>query len=38
MRNVNEWPKSIGLWTIFKNILYENNKVINFIDNFLYFL
>ena len=29
--------KSIGLRTIFKNILWKNDKVINFVDSFLYF-
>ena len=33
MRNV----KGIGLETIFKNILLENDKAIDFSDNFLYF-
>ena len=33
MRNV----KGIGLGTIFRNILLENDKAINFFDNFLYF-
>ena len=32
-----KYPKCIGLWTIFRNILGENEKVINFINNFLYF-
>ena len=38
MENVNECSKGIGLGTIFKNILHENDKTINFVDNFLYFL
>ena len=29
--------KGFGLGTIFKNILWENKKIINFIDCFLYF-
>ena len=37
MGNVKKWPKSIGLRVIFNNILWENVKTINFIDNFLYF-
>ena len=37
MRNVNECPKNIGLETIFRNILQENDKAINCFDNFLYF-
>ena len=28
---------SISLWIIFKNILYENDKVIDFVNSFLYF-
>ena len=35
--NVNGYPKGIGLRTIFRNILWENDKAINFSDNFLYF-
>ena len=38
MENVNECPKGISLGTIFKNILWENDKTINLFDNFLYFL
>ena len=37
MRNVNKWLKDIGLGTIFRNILWENNKIINYVDIFLYF-
>ena len=37
MENVNECLKDIGLETIFRNILWENNKAINFIDSFIYF-
>ena len=37
-RNINECPKSISLGTIFRNILLENDKEINFFDSFfLYF-
>ena len=35
---VNKCPKDIGLRIIFKNILRKNDKVINFVNNFLYFL
>ena len=35
--NINECPKDISLGITFRNILQENNKVINFSDNFLYF-
>ena len=38
MRKVNEYSKSIGLAYIFKNILWEKKKKINFFDGFLYFL
>ena len=38
MENVNECPKGISLRTIFKNILLKNDKTINVVDNFLYFL
>ena len=37
MRNVKESLKGIDLATIFRNILWKNDKVINFFDNFLYF-
>ena len=30
MRNVNKWLKDIGLGTIFRNILWKNDKAINF--------
>ena len=36
--NVKECPKSIGLRIIFKNILWENDKAINFIDNFYFYI
>ena len=36
--NINEYLKGIGLRAIFRNILQDNDKVINFFDNFLYFL
>ena len=36
--NINEYLKGIGLRSIFRNILQENDKVINFFDSFLYFL
>ena len=35
--NINEYSKNIDLKTIFKNILWEIDKIINFINNFLYF-
>ena len=38
MEKVNECPKSISLRIIFKNILLKNDKTINVVDNFLYFL
>ena len=38
MKNVKECLKDISLETIFKNILWENDKKKNFIDSFLYFL
>ena len=38
MEKVNECPKGISLRTIFKNILLKNDKTINVVDNFLYFL
>ena len=31
MRNVNEYPKGIDLEAIFRNILLENDKTINFL-------
>ena len=34
MRNVNECSKSIGLKTIFRNILWKNDKTINFLTTF----
>ena len=37
MRNVKESLKGIDLATIFRNILWKNDKVINFVDSFLYF-
>jgi len=37
MENVNECPKGIGLGTIFKNILWENDKTIDYVNSFLYF-
>ena len=37
MENVNEYLKGISLGNIFKNILCENDKMINYVDNFLYF-
>ena len=37
MENVNEYSKSIGLGTTFRNILWKNDKTINFFDDFLYF-
>ena len=37
-KNVNRYSKCIGLETIFKNILRKNDKIINFVNNFLYFL
>ena len=37
MGNVNECLKGIDLETIFRNILRKNDKVINFVDSFLYF-
>ena len=37
MENVNEYPKGISLGTIFKNILWKNDKIINYVDSFLYF-
>ena len=38
MKIVKECPKDISLETIFRNILWENDKKKNFIDRFLYFL
>ena len=38
MRNVNKCLKDINLRIIFRNILWKNDKTINFVDNFLYFL
>ena len=38
MGNVKECPNSIGLRIIFKNILWENDKAINFIDNFYFYI
>ena len=35
--NVKERSKGIGLETIFRNILWENDKKIYFVDIFLYF-
>jgi len=35
--NVNKCPKDIDLGTIFRNILWENDKTINYVDNLLYF-
>ena len=35
--NVNKCPKGISLGTIFKNVLLEIDKAINFFNNFLYF-
>ena len=37
MINVNKCPTDISLRIIFKNILWKNDKTINFVDNFLYF-
>ena len=34
--NVNEYLKGIGLETILRNILWENDKVINFSDIYIY--
>ena len=36
--NVNECLKDISLGNIFKNILWKNDKIINYVDIFLYFL
>ena len=36
-RNVNEYSKNIDLKIIFRNILWKNDKVINFSYSFLYF-
>ena len=36
--NDNKYFKDIGLGNILKNILWENDKIINFSNNFLYFL
>ena len=38
MENVNKSPVGIGLKNIFRNILWENNKIINFFDNFFIFI
>ena len=35
--NINDYPKGIGLETNLRNILRENNKVINFFDKFFIF-
>lgn len=37
MKNVNECPKDINLEIIFKKNLWKNDKVIDYVDNFLYF-
>ena len=38
MEKVNGYSKSIGLGTTIRNILWKNDKAINFFDDFLYFL
>ena len=38
LRNINGYSNSIGLETNFRNILRENNKVINFFDCFYLFI
>ena len=37
MGYVNQCFKGVGLGVIFRNILLKNNKIINVVDNFLYF-
>ena len=38
MKNVNEFHKGINLWIILRNFLWEKEKIINYFDDFLYFL